>query len=107
MSLARDSSSSRVLRSASHSSTSASGKPNAKKSVGRLEGYRLIHCETLSRAGICTGCRAPLTLKDDMVTRRGLVSKLPISCTNCDNEAMVCDPYISETKSLNTRSIEK
>lgn len=103
---AEEPSSSRVLRSASHSGTSASSKPN---DGGNLEGYRFVRCETLSQAigqiGICTTCRAPLTLKEDMVTRRGLISKLSISCTQCDSEAVVSDPYAVETKSLNTRSV--
>ena len=45
--------------------------------------------------------------KEDLVSRRGLVSKLVLCCTNsvCSKEAVICDPYSSESKLLNTRSI--
>ena len=46
-------------------------------------------------------------IKEDLVSRRGLVSKLLICCSNtaCNNETAVCDPYLPESKSSNARSI--
>ena len=61
----------------------ASDKPSP---LGRLEGYHLVNCEWLSQGvseiGLCSACKAPVTLMEDMITRRGLVSMLKISCTN-------------------------
>ena len=46
-------------------------------------------------------------VREDLVTRRGLVSKLRICCTNtaCNKEGVISDPYASDTKSLNARSV--
>lgn len=48
--------------------------------------------------------KSPLILNEDVVTRRGLVFKLAISCTNteCNREALISDPYV---KSLNAKSV--
>ena len=79
--------------------------------VGKMEGYRLVSCgsllEAVSKSGVCSVCRSPLTVKEDLVTRRGLVSKIVICCTNdnCGVETPVTDPYGSETRSLNARSV--
>ena len=76
-----------------------------------MEGQRLVSCECLSRAMSeiwkCSACRSTLTLREELVSRRELVSKLVICCTNsvCSKEAVVCDPYSSESKLRNTRSI--
>ena len=70
-----------------------------------------MNCERFSQAvnkiGVCCVCLFPLNAKEDLVSRRGLVSKLLICCSNtaCNNEAAVCDPYLPESKSLNARSI--
>ena len=79
--------------------------------VGKMEGHRLVSCEELSKAvgeiGVCSECGSPLKVKEDLVTRRGLVSKLMICCTNtaCSKEVTISDPYSSTAKSLNTRSV--
>ena len=76
-----------------------------------MKGYRLVSCERFSQAvskiGLCSVCRSPLTLREDLVSRRALVSKLMICCTNtaCNAEAAVSDPYFPESTSLNTRSV--
>ena len=103
---------SRDLRNASQPSTSSAGEPSVVYEE-KLKGYRLVNCERFSQAvsqiGLCSVCKSPLTLKEDLVSRRGLVSKLMISCTNtaCKNEALVSDPYSSdkESKALNMRSV--
>ena len=77
------------------------GEPDYLEYVGNMEGHRLVSCEDLSRAvseiGKCSACRSTLTLREDLVRRRGLVIKLVICCTNsvCSKEAVVCDPYSS------------
>lgn len=92
-------------------STSNAGEPKSRDYVGEMEGNRLVSCERLSQAvskiGICTKCEAPLTVREDLATRRGLASKLMICCTNvvCNREVAVCDPYSKESESLNTRSV--
>ena len=95
-------------RSARLHTTAGEPEPDG---CGEMKGYRLVSCESLSQAvgkmGVCSECFSPLTVREDLSTRRGLVSKLAICCTNteCGREAKVSDPYSSETKSLNTRSI--
>ena len=56
---------------------------------------------------MCNVCGFSLILREDLATKRGLVSKLVISCTNtaCSNEAAFSDPYSAESKSLNVRLI--
>ena len=56
---------------------------------------------------MCSACSSPLTAREDLVTRRGLVSNLRICCTNtaCNKEGVISDPYASDTKSLHARSI--
>ena len=50
--------------------------------VGKLKGNRIVDCEDVIQAldniGLCNDCKSPLTLSEDLVTRRGLVSKLAI-----------------------------
>ena len=83
----------------------------SSSSVGELRGYRLIKCEeyiqSLSETGKCPTCRSPLTLREELATRRGLVSKLMTSCTNtaCDYEIVMSDPRSEGAKSLNARSV--
>lgn len=47
----------------------------------------------------------PLTVKEDLVSRKGLVSKLSICCTECHEETFFSNPFGSETKSLNAISV--
>ena len=100
------------LRSKAQPSTSSAGEPSESHHyVGKLKGNRLVDCERFSQAvseiGLCSTCKAPLTLREDFVSRRGLVSKLAICYTNtaCNKEAVVSDPYSSESLSVNTRSV--
>ena len=60
----------------------------------------------VSDIGLCSACQAPLTLRNDLNSRRGLVSDLRICCTNteCNNEVKVSDPNSPEAKALNLRS---
>ena len=75
-----------------------SASSGESSSVGELTGYRLIRCERLSRVvgkiGLCVACGSPLTLREDLVTRKGMVSKLMICCTNtaCNKEAAISGP---------------
>ena len=98
------------LRSSSHPRTFSSSCESLDH-VGEMKGYRLVSCEKLSGAvgetAVCSLCASPLTVKENLVVRRGLVSKLMIVCTNtaCRKEAVVSDPYASDAKSLNTRSV--
>ena len=90
---------------------SISGEPNDDHSVTEMKGYRLIRCEELSQAvieiGVCSACGSSLTFQEDMVTRRGIVSKMSICCTNseCSKTTMISNPYDSDAKHLNARSI--
>ena len=82
---------------------SGSGSPYEGK------GYRLINCESLSQAvseiGMCSVCKSSLTLRESLVSRRGIVSKLVICCTVCDKKAVISDPYAPDAKQLNSRSV--
>ena len=77
----------------------------------KMKGYRVVHCETLgkvvSKACVCSVCTSPLVVVEDFAQRRGLVSTLKICCTNaeCGHESKISDPYSSDTKSLNSRSV--
>ena len=57
--------------------------------------------------GLCVACGSLLTLWEDLVTRRGKVSKLMICCTNtaCNKEGTISDSYLLETKSLNAKVV--
>ena len=61
----------------------------------------------VSEIAVCSLCASPLTVRKNLVVRRGLVSKLMICCTNTagKKEAVLSDPYASEAKSVNTRSV--
>ena len=99
------------LISISHPSYGRAGESDSPEYEFEMKGYRLVNCERFSQAvnkiGVCCVCLFPLTVKEDLVSRRGLVTKLLISCSNtaCNNEAAVCDPYLPESKSLNARLI--
>ena len=100
----------RGLRS-SHPSASSTCESDDYVYMGELKGYRLVNCERLSQAvsesGVCSGCGSPLTVRENLVSRRGLVSKLVVCCTNiaCNREVKISDPYASDAKSLNVRSV--
>ncbi len=76
-----------------------------------MKGYRLVDCGRFSQAvgeiGVCSVCASPLTVREDLTGRRGLLSKLSICCTNtdCGKKAKVSDPYSQEAKSVNARSV--
>lgn len=99
----------RVLRSQASASTSLAGEPSS--SVGEMKGYRLIDCAELlkgvSGIGLCDACGTRLTVRDNLVARRGLVSKLMICCPNTayNKESSISDPYSETAKSLNARSV--
>lgn len=79
--------------------------------VGKLCGTRLIDCEefveSLNTTGKCPNCHSPLTLSENLATKRGLVSQMNIICSDedCDYAIKISDPYSSKAKSLNTRSV--
>ena len=81
------------------------------ESVKEMKGYRTVDCETLGRvvseACVCSVCTSPLVVMEDLAQRRGLVSTLKICCTNteCGKESKISDPYSSQSKSLNARSV--
>ncbi len=73
-----------------------------------MEGNSLLRISrSVKKIGLCCECQFPLTVGEDLVSRRGLVSKLIICCTNtaCNNEVALSDPYSPEAKSLNARSV--
>ena len=77
-----------------------------------LEGNRIVGCKGLVRAvsalAVCNGCRAALTVTESLSTRRGLVSRMSLCCSNpeCSREALITDPYSKECTDLNTRSVQ-
>lgn len=97
------------LRSSLQPSTSSTGE--SLDYVVEMTGYRLVSCERLSGAvseiAVCSLCASPLTFEENLLVRRGLVSKLMICCTNtaCKKAAVDSDPYASDAKSLNARSV--
>ena len=76
-----------------------------------MEGYRLVRCEALadavSEVGKCRECESPLTVREELGCRRGLVSRLSIQCSSltCSTAAYLTDPYSEEAKALNTSSV--
>ena len=80
-------------------------------SLCELKGLRLIELESLlaslSRRASCNVCNSPLTVKEDLVLRRGICTKLSFSCTNfyCAGiDDAFCDPF-KHSKAYNTRFI--
>ena len=98
-------------RSSHPSTSSACEFSESYDYVGELHGYRLVNCERLFQAvseiGVCSDCGSSLTLRENLVSRRGLVSKLMICCTStvCNKEVKISDPYTFDAKSLNARSV--
>ena len=53
----------------------------------------------VSNIGLCSACLAPPTHRNDLNSRRGLVSDLRICCTNTEcNKEKVSDPYVIKSK---------
>jgi hypothetical protein len=52
-------------------------------------------------------CASLLILREDLVVRRGFVSKPMVCCTNtaCNKKAAVSDPNASDSMTLNTESV--
>ena len=74
-----------------------------------MKGYLLLavkDSQAVSGMGVFCILISP-DIREDLVTRRGLVSKLRISCTNTarNKEGVISDPYASDTKSLDARSV--
>ena len=75
-----------------------------------MKGYRIVNCESLGRvvseACVCSVCTSPLVVMEDLA-QRIFVSTLKICRTNpeCGKESKISDPYSSESKSLNARSV--
>ena len=59
----------------------------------------------MSEIGLCSACKSSLTLRESLVIRRGIVSKLVICCTVCDKKAVISDPCVPDAKQLNARSV--
>ena len=76
-----------------------------------MTGYRLVWCETLASAlsevGKCRACESPLTVRENLHCRRGLVSRLSVQCSSvdCSTVAYLTDPYGEEAKALNASSV--
>ena len=91
------------------SSSSDAGFGVPSETAGK--GFRLLSLETLSKVlceiGRCSECGFPLTLVEDLASRKGLASTLKISCTNtaCRREGKTLDPNSPDGKSLNVRSV--
>ena len=80
-------------------------------SLCEMKGLRLIDLESLlasvSRRASCNVCNSPLTVKEDLVSRRGICTKLSLSCTNlycAGSDDAFCDPS-KHSKAYNTRFI--
>ena len=91
--------------------TIAKGSRSDGLSGGEMCGYRLTKLSDLARAlgevGKCAACSCPFTVCEDWSCRRGLVSRVAITCSNpaCDKKAYVSDPYSEDAKSVNARSV--
>ena len=98
------SSSGHNTRSTSLPSTSSASEPVDSEPYDYVEDNRILDCQTLCWAvgeiGVCSVCHSALTVKEDLVTRRGLVTKLTICCTNtaCSREARLSDPYTLQSE---------
>ena len=80
-------------------------------SLCEMKGLRLIDLESLlasvSRRASCNVCNSSLTVKEDLVLRRGICTKLSLSCTNlycAGSDDAFCDPS-KHSKAFNTRFI--
>ena len=82
------------------------GEPDT---MAEMTGYRLVSCEVLTKAisdvGKCTACDSTLTVREDLASRRGLVLRMTICCTVCDQKVHVSEPYSDKAKSLNTKYV--
>ena len=80
-------------------------------SLCEMKGLRLIDLEELlasfTRRASCNVCGSGLTLRENLGIRRGVCTKLTLSCTNplcTGKEDAFSDPYV-HSKALNTRFI--
>ena len=80
-------------------------------SLCEMKGLRLIDLEELlasvTRRASCNVCGSGLTVRENLGIRRGLSTKLTLSCTNplcTGKEDAFSDPYV-HSKALNTRFI--
>ena len=73
-------------------STVSSSEPVPSK--GQMSDYRYINVETLAMSledvGKCGMCGSSLTLKEDTLVTRGLVTRLSIQCRNPVSYYLVC-----------------
>ena len=77
---------------------------------GQLKGLRLLDLGKVSAAiannMLCNVCKMQtLTVQESFTGRRGLVTDIHVSCTNCAKRCSISNPYDADTKSVNTRSV--
>ena len=77
---------------------------------GQLKGLRLLDLGKVSAAiannMLCNVCKMQtLTVQESFTGRRGLVTDIHVSCTNCAKRCSLSNPYDADTKSVNTRSV--
>ena len=98
--------------SAEHSiSSPATDRACRSDSLCEMKGLRLIDMEELlasvTRRASCNVCGSGLTVRENLGIRRGLCTKLTLSCTNplcTGKEDAFSDPYV-HSKALNSRFI--
>ena len=79
------------LRPSNDGSSSAEATPV-------MEGYRLLDCLTLLAAvgklARCADCSAPLEVREnqDLGFRNGVVTKMWLACSHCDQAVIISDP---------------
>ena len=73
-----------------------------------MHGYCLIKLSDVKReVGKCSACSCPLSLREDLGCRRGLVSRVLIMCSNpaYDKKQYISHSNNEDAKSLNARSV--
>ncbi len=70
------------------------------------EDFHLIRMGCLQRAASAFSCcSSPLTVTEESNSRRGLVSKLSISCSVCGKSSAITDPYSKKDLEVNSKSV--
>ena len=92
-------------------SSPATDRACGSDSLCEMKGLRLIDLEELlasvTRRASCNVCGSGLTIRENLGIRRGVCTKLTLSCTNLlctGKEDAFSDPYV-HSKALNTRFI--
>ena len=92
-------------------SSPAIDRASVSESLCEMQGLRLVDLQLLlasvTRRAICNVCGSGLTVRENLGIRRGVCTKLTLSCTNplcAGKEEAFSDPYV-HSKALNTRLV--